>query len=128
MKAIIIKINNEIVAVTQISEVTPKKYLELQRKAKQTINEKDEKIAYLENELSKANSDIEELTKKINYLGKQIAIDRGEIEEDDTNEYELVLKEPQPKEEIEGVPETEPLVSEEEDIYFEEKEESEEHE
>ena len=102
MKAIIIKVNDKVIAVSQITEVTSKHYLDLQREAQKTLAKKDEQIVYLENELSKATSNIEELTKKVNYLGKQIAIDRGEIEEDDTNEYVLVVKE-----EVEPIAESE---------------------
>lgn len=121
MNAIIIKINKQVIAVSQVTEVSSKKYLEIQEEARKNISVKDQQIFKLEQELMQAHKDIKELTKKVNYLGKQIAIDRGEIEEDDTNEYELVLKEKiveTSEEEIEDLPETEPLA-------IEEKEESE---
>ena len=92
MKSIIIKSNEKVVAVAQVADISTKQYLEFQKESHKLIKEKDEQINFLTEHLAKCEVDIEELTKKCNYLAKQIAIDRGEIEEDDESEYELVIK------------------------------------
>ena len=118
MKAIIIKSNNKVIGVSKIDEITTKQFLDLQRDVAKTWGDKDEQVIALKNEVSRLGEYAKELEAKINYLGKQIAIDRGEIDADSEEEYVITIekiKHEQPK----------PLVSEEEDAYFEEKEESE---
>ena len=95
MKAIIIKINGKVIGISKISEIPQKDFIELQKEVVKTWRDKDERVIALENEVSRLGEYTKELEAKINYLGKQIAIDRGEIEEDDTNEYELVIKQPE---------------------------------
>ena len=77
------------------TEIPQKDFIELTKEVAKTWRDKDEQVIALENEVSRLGEYTEELNAKINYLGKQIAIDRGEIEEDDTNEYELAIKQPE---------------------------------
>ena len=95
MKAIIIKINGKVIGISKIAEIPQKDFIELQKEVVKTWRDKDERVIALENEVSRLGEYTKELEAKINYLGKQIAIDRGEIEEDDTNEYELAIKQPE---------------------------------
>ena len=127
MKAIVIKLNDKVVFCESLKDLTLSQFNDLHKEAIKTIAKKDEQIVKLENEIARLGSYCEELNQKLNYLGKQIAIDRGEIEEDSEEEYVITIEkihheQPQTEEDAEIV---EPLVSEEEDTYFEEKEESE---
>ena len=122
MKAIVIELNDKVVFCESLKDLTLSQFNDLHKEAIKTIAKKDEQIVKLENEIARLGLCCEELEEKINYLGKQIAIDRGEIETDSEEEYEIVIK---GKEEEPVVELPEPEVSEEEDAYFEEKEESE---
>jgi len=104
MKVIEFKLNNKLVFCEQVKEITIADFLKRQKAVLITWREKDEKIISLENELSKLNEYCDELKAKVDYLAKQIAIDRGEIDEDSEEEYELVLvshEEEQPQQESE---------------------------
>lgn len=81
MKAIIIKANDKVIAVSQISEIPTKHYLDLQKEAKKTIFEKDKKIGELEEMLAKAQTDIQALFEKCKDLQHQIKVITGEEEE-----------------------------------------------
>lgn len=100
MKTIVVKINDKPVVVSQICELTTKQFLELQRESQKVVRSYENQHENDLTRIQELEELCEELTKKINYLGKQIAIDRGEIEEDDENEYELVIKEPEQHEEL----------------------------
>lgn len=104
MKAIVVKINDKPVIVSQIYELTTKQFLELQRESQKVVRSYENQHENDLTRIQELEELCEKLTKKINYLGKQIAIDRGEIEEDDENEYELVIKEPKQHEELKEEP------------------------
>ena len=137
MNAIIIKVNEKVICVSKIVEIPQRDFIELTKEVQHNWLEKDIKVAKLENHIIDLQEYTKELESKINYLGKQIAIDRGEIDEDSEEEYVITIEkikheQPQPIEsEIEhptleeDAEIVEPEVSEEEDAYFEEKEESE---
>ena len=91
MKAIVVKINDKPVVVSRICELTTKQFLELKRESEKVVQGYENQHENDLTRIKELEELCEELTKKINYLGKQIAIDRGEIEEDDEKEYELVL-------------------------------------
>lgn len=81
MKAIIIKANDKVIGVAQISEVSTKEYLELQREAEKVIKEKDAKVNELSKMLTEAKRDIVSLTETCKSLQHQINVITGEEEE-----------------------------------------------
>lgn len=105
MKAIIIKINDKVVACEQLSELTSKQFLDLRKEAHDNEETNKLEIAKLLKRISDLELGLTNANQEIENLKHEIAIDRGE--EDEFGE---------------------PPVSEEEDAYFTEKEESEEHE
>jgi len=133
MNAIIIKINDKVIGVSKINDITIKKFLDLEKEVAENWQKKDEKILNLKNEIAFLKAYTSELNAKINYLGRQIAIDRGEINEDSEKEYVITIEKIKHEElEEDNATEiqteviiSEPEVSQEEDAYFEEKEESE---
>lgn len=102
MKAIIIKINGNLVACEQLSELTSKQFLDLRKEAKTNEKENQLQISKLLRRIQNLESVTNEQRKEIEKLKHEIAVDRGE--EDEFGE---------------------PPVSAEEDAYFEEREESE---
>lgn len=105
MKAIVVKINDKVVACEQLSELTSKQFLDMRKEAETNEKENQFQISKLLRRIQNLESVTIEQRKEIENLKHEIAIDRGEVDEFG-----------------------EPPVSEEEDAYFNEREESEEHE
>ena len=105
MKAIIIKINDKVVACEQLSELTSKQFLDLQKEAKINCENSEQEKTHWKKRILDLENQVQDLINECSNLRHEIAIDRGEVDEFG-----------------------EPPVSEEEDTYFDEREESEEHE
>ena len=134
MNTIIIKINDKVIGVSKICDIPQKEFIELTKKVAKTWNEQEEYATKFHRRVQNLELQCIELEEKINYLAKQIAIDRGEIDADSEEPYIIQVIRPEDVEQ--EIPESEsakvseliedlPTVSEEEDAYFEEREESE---
>ena len=86
MKAIIVKLNDKIVLCEQVKEITTKQFLDLQKEAKKTIEEKDHKVLMLENHIMELYENLKEANERINNLQHQINVITGVEEESEEHE------------------------------------------
>lgn len=86
MKAILIKYNDKVIAVEQLSDLTTKQFLDLKKEAKKTVEEKDNRILALENHISELYENLEETNAKIDNLQHQINVITGIEEESEVKE------------------------------------------
>ena len=86
MKAIIVKLNDKIVLCEQVKEITTKQFLDLQKEAKKTIEEKDHQVLMLENHIMELYENLKEANKKIDNLQHQINVITGVEEESEEHE------------------------------------------
>ena len=86
MKAIIIKLNDKIVLCEQVKEITTKQFLDLQKEAKKTIEEKDHRVLMLENHIMELYENLKEANEKIDNLQHQINVITGVEEESEEHE------------------------------------------
>lgn len=77
MKAVVIKCNNKVIAVEQLSDLTSKQFLDLKKEAKKTIEENDNRISALKNQISELYENLKEANAKIDNLQHQINVITG---------------------------------------------------
>ena len=90
MKAIVIKLNNKVIAVQSLSDVSTKQFLDLEKEAKKTLKEYQslfehqiDRIKQLEEHNEKLELKCEKLEEICRDLYHQIAVDRGEEDEEE---------------------------------------------
>ena len=91
MKALVIKLNNKVIAVQSLSDVSTKQFLDLEKEAKKTLKEYQslfehqiDRIKQLEEHNEKLESRCEKLEETCKDLYHQIAVDRGEEESEES--------------------------------------------
>lgn len=90
MKAIVIKLNDKVIAVHSLSDVSTKQFLDLEKEAKKTLKEYQslfehqiDRIKQLEEHNEKLELKCEKLEETCKDLYHQIAVDRGEEDEEE---------------------------------------------
>lgn len=96
MKAIVIKLNNKVIAVQSLSDVSTKQFLDLEKEAKKTLKEYQslfehqiDRIKQLEEHNEKLELRCVKLEETCRDLYHQIAVDRGEEDEEPISAEEL---------------------------------------
>lgn len=80
MKVIIIKVNDKVIGVSKINDITTKKFLELEKEVVENWKTKDEEVVRLTDRVSKLEKQLGNALEHISKLYHEIAVDRGEEE------------------------------------------------